>query len=232
MRIVVAVLILCAAATAGSVAGRVSLVPSGGGKPANAAASANAVVWLKPAAAGSREFRSSARTTFKIIQKRRKFEPRVLAIPVGAAVDFPNLDPFFHNVFSLYDGKRFDLGLYEAGSTHQVHFDRPGVSYIFCNIHPEMSAVVVAVDSPYFAMTNRAGEYSIPNVPPGRYLLYVFHERGKPDSKDEFPRPVDVTSGESEVRLIRLIDSGQLTPPHRNKYGRDYDPPPTNAIYK
>ena len=66
-------------------------------------------------------------------------------------VEFPNRDPFFHNVFSLFEGKRFDLGLYEAGSTRNVIFDKPGISYIFCNIHSEMSAVVIAVTSPYYA---------------------------------------------------------------------------------
>jgi len=65
----------------------------------------------------------------------------VLVVPVGSVVDFPNHDPFFHNVFSLFDGKRFDLGLYEAGATNSVRFDRLGVSFLFCNIHPEMSAV-------------------------------------------------------------------------------------------
>ena len=63
---------------------------------------------------------------------------------MGAVVQFPNHDPFFHNVFSLFEGKRFDLGLYEAGSSRNVSFDRPGISYIFCNIHAEMSAVVIA----------------------------------------------------------------------------------------
>ena len=68
----------------------------------------------------------------------------MLVVPVGSVVAFPNRDPFFHNVFSLFEGKRFDLGLYEAGSTRDVLFDKPGVSYIFCNIHAEMSAVVIA----------------------------------------------------------------------------------------
>ena len=76
------------------------------------------------------------------------FTPHILVVPVGSVVRFPNADPFFHNVFSLFDGKRFDLGLYEAGSTKEVTFSREGLSYIFCNIHPEMSAVVISLSTP------------------------------------------------------------------------------------
>jgi plastocyanin len=219
-------------AQTGSVTGSVSVGAANGVKGAGGAAvNANAVVWLKPAA-GARAAALPKGEKFKIIQKRKRFEPHVLAVPVGSAVDFPNLDPFFHNVFSLFDGKRFDLGLYEAGSTHTVTFDRAGVSYIFCNIHPEMSAIVVAVDAPYFALTNRAGEFSIANVPAGRYLLNVWHERGKPDAKDVFPRQVEVPASGAALPPIRLIDSGQVASPHKNKYGRDYDPPPANGVYK
>ena len=84
----------------------------------------------------------------RLVQKNKSFEPHVLVVPVGSSVEFPNRDPFFHNVFSLFEGKRFDLGLYEAGSTRNVVFDKPGISYIFCNIHSEMSAVVIAVEQP------------------------------------------------------------------------------------
>ena len=78
-------------------------------------------------------------------QKNKAFEPHLLVVTIGSNVEFPNDDPWFHNVFSLFNGKRFDLGLYEAGTTRTVHFEREGVSYIFCNIHPEMSAVVVVL---------------------------------------------------------------------------------------
>ena len=90
-------------------------------------------------------------------QKNKTFEPHLLVVTKGSTVDFPNRDPWFHNVFSLFNGKRFDLGLYEAGTSRTVHFDREGISYIFCNIHPEMSAVVVVLASQYFAYpTSRA----------------------------------------------------------------------------
>jgi len=85
-----------------------------------------------------------------LTQKHKKFSPHVLVIPPGSVVDFPNRDPFFHNVFSLFEGKRFDLGLYESGTSRSVKFDRPGVSYIFCNINPQMNAIVISLDTPYY----------------------------------------------------------------------------------
>ena len=99
------------------------------------------------------------------MQRNKSFDPHVLVVPVGSVVAFPNHDPFFHNVFSLFEGKRFDLGLYEAGSTRDVHFDKPGISYIFCNIHPEMSAVVLALDTPYYGVSDPHGQVVIANVP-------------------------------------------------------------------
>ena len=159
-------------------------------------------------------------------QQHKRFEPHVLAVPVGSKVTFPNLDPFFHNVFSMFDGKRFDLGLYESGTTRAATFDRAGVSYIFCNVHPEMSGVVITLDVPWYSVTDRTGEFTIGNVPPGQYLLFVWHERGKPEGGDEFPRMITVGSSETRLTPIRLRDSGQLVIPHKNKYGADYDPVP------
>jgi plastocyanin len=191
--------------------------------------SAGVVVWLKPVLLANgtphTEENSPARR-FKIVQRRKRFEPRLLAVPVHAVVDFPNLDPFFHNVFSLFDGKRFDLGLYEAGASQSVTFDRPGVSYIFCNIHPEMSALVVVTDTPLYAISDAAGKFSIPGVPPGRYLVSVWHERAKAESPVDSTRLVTVSPEKNGLLPpIRLIDSGQIPAPHKNKYGLDYDTP-------
>jgi len=166
---------------------------------------------------------------FKMVQHHKRFDPHVLAMPVGSVVDFPNLDPFFHNVFSMFDGKRFDLGLYEAGASHSATFDRPGISYIFCNIHPEMSAVVIAVDSLYYAVSNKAGQFSILNVPAGRYAISVWHERGKLEGPGS---EAMISSQNTSLPPIRLVDSGQLVAPHKNKYGKDYDSPVASPAYK
>ena len=90
----------------------------------------------------------------QLIQKDKSFQPPLLVIPAGGRVEFPNRDPFFHNVFSLFDGKRFDLGLYESGTTRFVQFDKPGISFIFCNIHAQMSAVVIALETPYYGISD------------------------------------------------------------------------------
>jgi plastocyanin len=182
-----------------------------------------AVIWLKPLGEAKAGQSSSARPRFKIVQQHKRFDPHVLAVPVGSVVDFPNLDPFFHNVFSMFDGKRFDLGLYEAGTSQSVTFDRPGICYVFCNIHPEMNAVVVVTDSPYYAISDNIGAFSISNVPSGSYLVTVWHERGKLDPANEAPHEVSISRENASLPTIRLIDSGQLIAPHKNKYGHDYD---------
>ena len=240
MRIVVAILTVCALASIGtadappsdlaSVKGVVSVVR----KTKGAADNGEVAIWLtrvlEPGQARSEN--PTPRARLKIVQQNKRFEPRVLVVPVGSVVDFPNLDPFFHNVFSMFDGKRFDLGLYEAGTSRGVPFTRPGVCYIFCNIHPEMSAVVVVVDTQYFAITNRAGEFTVPNVPPGRYVLSVWHERHKPERPKDFPRDLTISEASTSIGVIRLIESDEVIVPHRNKYGHDYNPPLPSPIYK
>jgi plastocyanin len=167
----------------------------------------------------------------RLTQRNKSFEPHLLVIPVGSIVEFPNRDPFFHNVFSLFEGKRFDLGLYEAGTTREVHFDKPGISYIFCNIHAQMSAVVVALDTPYFGISNRRGEVVIPNVPAGHYTLQVWSEAALPESLKALSRKVFVTDQQSTLGVLR-IKTTQVMMAHKNKYGRDYDPPtPDTPVY-
>jgi plastocyanin len=194
---------------------------------------ANAVVWLKANGAAYRRSADAVRPHFKILQQHKRFDPHVLAVPAGSIIDFPNLDPFFHNVFSMFDGKRFDLGLYEAGGSHSVTFESPGVCYIFCNIHPEMSAAIVVVDSPYYTMSNESGSFSIRNVPPGEYLLNVWHERGKPPAPDVYPRIVAINADNANLGTIHLVDNGEILANHKNKYGQDYDHDKSSSpIYK
>jgi plastocyanin len=105
-------------------------------------------------------------------QRNLDFYPHVLAVRVGAFVDFPNHDRVFHNVFSFHDGKRFDLGLYPVGSVRRVRFDHPGLSRILCNIHPGMAAYVMALDTAFFAVSDERGRFLIHDVP---YGTHVFH---------------------------------------------------------
>ena len=188
----------------------------------------NAVVWLNPLDAQSPPRRSLA-GPLRLTQHNKSFVPHLLVVPVGAVVEFPNRDPFFHNVFSLFEGKRFDLGLYEAGSTRNVSFDRQGVSYIFCNIHAEMSAVVIALDTPYYGISGRSGEVVISNVPAGRYLMRVWYETALPATLNRMTREIDITPDNSTLGTLEI--PAATVNAHKNKYGMDYEPPPPSSPY-
>ena len=107
-------------------------------------------------------------------QRNLNFSPHVLAVRIGTVVDFPNNDRVFHNVFSFRDGKRFDLGMYPVGTLRHVTFDKPGLSRLFCNIHPNMAAYVLAVDTPYFAVSDESGAFTIPSVVPHNYDYHAW----------------------------------------------------------
>jgi plastocyanin len=133
----------------------------------------NAVVWLEASAAPVRETRPVV-----LDQRNLTFSPHVLAIRAGTTVQFPNRDRVFHNVFSFHDGKRFDLGMYPVGAVKNVTFEQPGLSRIFCNIHPNMAAYVMAVDSGYFAVSDLSGHFLIEAVPSGTYAYHAWHPGG------------------------------------------------------
>lgn len=187
-------------------------------KNSREASNANVVVWLTPVGSAKPP---APLEHVRLVQKNKQFLPHLLAVTVGTSVEFPNDDPFFHNVFSLYKGKRFDLGLYEAGSTRSVKFDRPGVSFIFCNIHPEMSAVVIALPTPYFAVSKPNGEAVIQDVPDGRYRMEAWYERSTPEALQKLTREMSVPVGREVAFEVPELVSDKVS--HKNKYGKDYD---------
>lgn len=189
------------------------------------------VEWLVPQEKIQPVQYSATKTKYRIVQHDKMFQPNFLVVPIGSLVDFPNLDPWFHNVFSLYRGKKFDLGLYEAGSNKQVRFDRPGPSFVFCNIHPEMAAVVLTVDSQYFGVSDKAGRLAISNVPPGPYILKVWYENATPETLNHLARAFVVTSETRALPSISITMTKQDLMKHKNKYGRDYDPASTSPVY-
>jgi plastocyanin len=135
----------------------------------------NAVVWLAASSAPAGPTRKAV-----LDQRNLQFFPRVLAVRVGTTVDLPNNDKVFHNVFSFRDGKKFDLGMYPKGTSKPVKFDQPGLARLFCNIHPNMAAYVLAVDSPYFAVSNEDGTFTISGIPPGTYTYHAWRPGGQP----------------------------------------------------
>ena len=224
IRCLIGLLALLTTAYAQDVTGRV-LIQGAGKNPATG----TTVVWLAPVGGLNPPVAPMHAT---LTQKDKAFDPHLLVVTQGSSVDFPNRDPWFHNVFSLFNGKRFDLGLYEAGTSRTVRFDREGVSFIFCNIHPEMSAIVVVLSSPYFAVPNKQGEFAINSVPPGRYKLHVWDEHATPAALQALTREIQVGDTASSVGTIRVQASSAAMAPHKNKYGQDYEPPsPNNPVY-
>ena len=190
----------------------------------------NVAVWLTPLDHSDTDAMHQALSENppQLIQRHKTFEPHVLIVPVGTKVEFPNKDPFFHNIFSLFDGKRFDLGLYEAGTTRTVLFDRAGVSFLFCNIHAEMSAIVISVDTLYFGLSDRSGNISIHNVPNGRYQMNIWFERASPENLKKLSRTVTISDSNRALGTIRVQENPNFTLAHKNKYGLDYVPPPNS----
>ncbi|HEX4005801.1 MAG TPA: hypothetical protein VHX60_06480 [Acidobacteriaceae bacterium] len=179
------------------------------------------VVWLKPLDP-SPSFRPPPPGRFRMAQKNKSFQPHLLVIPLGSTVAFPNLDPFFHNVFSQFDGKRFDLGLYEAGTTRDVRFDHEGVSYIFCNIHPEMGAVIITVSSPWYTISS-GGSILLPAVPSGMYELRVWASGADAGQLDALTRRVRIAPDADSLGSIS-IETDAKPAAHKNKFGNDYRP--------
>lgn len=160
-----------------------------GGKPKQ-----DAVVWLEPA--NGQPAPPVVKKSVVLDQRTATFYPHVLAVQVGTTVDLPNNDRVFHNVFSFHDGKKFDLGLYPVGTVRRVTFDHRGLSRIFCNIHPNMAAYILAVDSPYFSVSDSQGRFTIASVPPGSYTYHAWRA-GAPDLTGpvvlEAGKPLEIT---------------------------------------
>lgn len=214
-----------------TVQGRIEVVnsrtkPQSGGSDAS-----GVVVWLTPLKETARPD-NVAQTKRRLEQRDKRFIPHVMVIQVGTEIDFPNHDPFFHNVFSVYDGKTFDLGLYADGESRPVRFNRPGISYIYCNIHPQMSAVIVTVETPYFTVSEPDGNYFIRNVPAGEYRLNLWHERCDAGQLTAQSRSVSVGSTVTDLGLIRLDEAGYVTKAHKDKHGEEYDRERDLPVYR
>jgi plastocyanin len=223
-----------------TVRGRVEVIGAGGASKTRHAKIPATVVWLTPVTttgAGSETpatpgLSVTPATNLRLVQKNKSFEPHILVVPAGSVVEFPNRDPFFHNVFSLFEGKRFNLGLYEAGTSQTVRFDRPGISYIFCNIHPEMSAVVITLATPLYALSNSDGQLGLTAVPYGRYVLHVWSDGMGPETQP-LTRSITIGENASSLGVIWVPATNGQSMVHKNMYGREYDEPtPNSSVYE
>lgn len=133
----------------------------------------NVVVFLTgtPARGAVKGMRAS------IAQRDEQFDPQVAAVTTGSTIDFPNADPYFHNVFSLSSAATFNLGRYRAGESRARQFTKPGIVKVFCEIHAQMNASIVVLDHPWFVIPGADGTFTIPDVPAGERTLVAWHER-------------------------------------------------------
>ena len=175
----------------------------------------SAVAYLDGGAAPARV------TAVEIVIADKEFVPRVVVVPVGSTVRFPNHDPFDHNVFSVSEGAHFDLGQYGRGEARAWTFTTRGLVRVFCNVHPRMVAFVQVMPTRQYTQPGADGSFTLEDVPPGRYTLRVWHERSAEVARELVVGPAGVSDLEVELdaRGFRWL-------PHKNKYGDDY---PTDA---
>ncbi len=171
-----------------------------------------AVIWLSGAAAPSRP---PVQTDIGTSDKA--FSPHVLVVPVGSTISFPNYDPFNHNVFSLSEENPFDLGLYGRGEARSVRFDRAGLVRVYCNVHAQMSALVLVRDTPWYTQPSSDGSFTLGSVPAGEYTLHAWHERAL-----QVTRQLTVPAEGVEQLALELDARGLQFTPHLNKHGQPY----------
>jgi plastocyanin len=205
--------VVCAVAEAsaqGRVGGRITILERDGGRTSDLA---NAVLYLEPLDAPAR---GASAVTVPIAMESRQFVPRIRVVPVGSTVEFPNHDPFRHNVFSKSGPNEFDLGLYARGEARDAVLRRPGVYPIFCNIHAKMVAFAIAVQTPWFVQAESDGRFQIDGIPHGRYRLHAWHDRGGATT-------VEVNVADDGRPLVLQLDArGFKSVQHTNKFGQEY----------
>lgn len=196
----------------GAVSGRVTLQERPGEQTTDLG---NTIIYLVPTDSARPRTRP-ARTS--IAMNGRAFVPRVRVVTPGSRVDFPNQDPFSHNIFSTTRGAVFDLGLYPAGRSMDALFRRAGAFPVYCNIHPRMTAFVIVTPTPYFTLSGNDGRWTIAGVPAGRYQVRIWHERAPEATQDIEVGAVGRTGVDAQLdaRGFRFAQ-------HKNKFGRAYD---------
>lgn len=194
--------------TAGTLQGRVEMLERKGRKARDLS---EVVVWVEGPKVAPRP------RTATITMESKRFEPRLVVVPVGGRVAFPNMDPILHNAFSVSGENRFDLDLYKRPGSRSHTFEHPGIVRVYCNIHPQMFAFVVVRDNPFWARASRDGRFSIEGVPAGTWRVKAWHFRaGEIEQTVRVPETGDVSVA------LTLDASSYRRARHRNKYGKKY----------
>lgn len=151
---------------------------------------------------------------FRVVEQRNKtFAPHILAVPVGSTVAFPNFDSIYHNVFSLSQPQRFDLGMYKSGDMRQVVFDKPGIIRLGCNIHANMSAYLVVVDAPHYVVADQDGAFAFRSLKPGKYKMQAWSER----SAEPVISEITIKPGDNQAMVD--LKGGAAAGPSEDKFG-------------
>src|SRR5262245_37792196 len=187
--VMLALALLAGASEAGVIRGTLTLP-----KRSKGALVTDAVIYINPLPDELQHRFGAGDQTFTVIQRQRRFMPRVTAVPVGSTIRFQNRDDVYHNVFSVSPAKRFDLGKYPPNATNQVTFTRVGVVNLFCDIHPKMAAWVVVIGHRLYVRPEGDGTFAFPTLPPGPYTLVAWHPSfGRLTKKVDVPHKGDVS---------------------------------------
>ncbi|HVG25602.1 MAG TPA: hypothetical protein VND45_15700 [Thermoanaerobaculia bacterium] len=176
------------------------------------------LVWLEPA---GKAWKKPA-STFTMTTRSKAFLPHVLAVPAGSTINFPNEDPIAHNLFSLTPGNAFDLGLYRRGAGKSQKFEAPGTVNVYCNVHPNMSAVVHVMTTPFYGFADANGSYSF-DVPAGKYRVAAWNEQGGTSAFSDLEVKADGTVAGGT--LLTIDGRNFRVSQHKNKFGQAYRPP-------
>lgn len=181
----------------------------------------NVVVFLEPSASAVRASESrrairTARSRTTMALQSRQFSPRVRVVMQGDTVEFPNQDPFSHNVFSKLNGG-FDTGVYGRGRSRDQVFSEQGVYPLYCNVHPRMTAFVISLATPLYAQAGADGRFTVENVPPGQYVVNIWHDRATMEQ-----RSITVPAAGVTGLRVELDARGYKYVQHKDKTGKDY----------
>jgi plastocyanin len=208
----IGLLFLAAPAFADDLHGHIELLAKGGKAPARGSDVRQTVVYFEPA---SPRPVKAAEKPFEMVTRHKELVPRLLVIPRGSRVRFPNEDPILHNVFSVSTPNQFDLGLYQQGPGKEKRFDQPGLVRVYCNVHHDMVAYILVLDTPHFTSPGANGEFALLGLPRGPGKLVVWHEQADPWSTDvDLPQKGPLAVG---LQIVR-----PLIPSHLDKTGKSY----------
>jgi len=213
VRRVLALWLLCAfPALADDLHGHVQLLAKGGKGPAKGSDVRQAVVSFEPA---NPQAVKAPEKPFEMVTRRKELVPRLLVIPRGSKVRFPNEDPILHNVFSVSAPNQFDFGLVEQGPGKEKRFEHPGLVRVYCNVHHDMVAYILVLATPFHATPDANGEFALLGLPRGPGKLTVWHEQADPWTMSvDLPQKGPLTVG---LQIVR-----PLIPSHLNKLGKSY----------